>query len=111
MMSEITGNSREAPDFQYFDGFFIFRNEQQEVLMDEMTFDEYMQSYLIEHGIETRSEEELLQYIATVVEQQRAAEKLLHRVDYWVARDDPRIRILKREQQDNRNTEADNQTP
>jgi hypothetical protein len=42
-------------DFTYYEGLYSFRNETVEVLMDEATFDKYMEAYLVRHGIETRT--------------------------------------------------------
>jgi hypothetical protein len=89
----------EAPQFQYDEGFFSFRNDDVEVRIDEMTFDEYLHAYLVKHGIDTRTQEELLAYVSHVGKQHFEAEKVLHHADYWRSFSDPRIRLLDLKQQ------------
>lgn len=55
----------EQPGYQYYEEFFRFYHGDGEVLMDEETFEEYMHAYLVKHGMETRSEEELLEAATT----------------------------------------------
>jgi hypothetical protein len=96
-------------DYTYYEGFWSFRNEQVEVLMDEATFDTYLNAYLVSHGIDTRTYAELLAYVSTVDEQQHKAEKVLFNPDYWLHITDPNIRIIQvqRTQQPALTDEAD----
>lgn len=91
----------EQPEYHYYEGFFSFRNGDGEVLMDEDTFEEYMHAYLAQHGMETRSEEELLEGVTQAQQQRKEAERVLMHPDYWLAHAaDPRIRIIQREKRD-----------
>src|SRR5712691_7148812 len=82
-------------DVEYYEGFYSFRNERVEVLMDEATFDRYWHAYLVRHGIETRSNDELMVYAAKVDKQHFEAEQVLHNPDYWREIVDPHIRIIQ----------------
>ncbi len=82
-------------DFEYYEGFYSLRNERLEVLMDEATFDKYMQAYLVSHGIEARTELELVEYASSVGRQHYEVEKVLHNPDYWLRMCDPNIRIIQ----------------
>jgi alpha-L-arabinofuranosidase len=82
-------------DVEYYEGFYSFRNEQVEVLMDEATFDRYWHAYLLRHGIETRSNCELMEYAAKVDKQHFEAEQVLFKPDYWREIVDPHIRIIQ----------------
>jgi hypothetical protein len=93
----------ENPEFEYFEGFYIFSNQDVEVLMDETTFNEYLYAYFERHGIDPRSNAELLAYATQVEQQHFAAEQILHHPEYWFAFADPRIRILQRKPQDRLN--------
>ena len=84
-------------EFEYYEGFYSFRTAQIEVLMDEVTFDTHMHAYLVHHGVDTRSEAELLAYVADVQQQRREAEKVLQNPDYWRAIADPNVRVIRRD--------------
>ncbi len=96
----------DAPAFQYVDGCFCFRTDELEVHIDEMTFDEYLHAYLVKHGIETRTQDELLAYVSLVEQQQVQAENVLHHADYWRSVSDPRIRLLDLKQQKGEETSS-----
>jgi hypothetical protein len=81
---------------EYYEGFYSFRNEKLEVLMDEATFDKYMQAYLVSQEIETRTYSQLVEYAAKVSRQHFEAEQALHNPDYWAQVCDPHIRIIQR---------------
>jgi hypothetical protein len=86
----------DAPgDCIYYEGFWSFRNEKVEVLMDEATFDTYMEAYLVSHGVDTRTSAELLAYAANVERQRHEVEKVLFDPDYWLQMADPNIRIIQ----------------
>jgi len=82
-------------DGTYYEGFWSFRNEKVEVLMDEATFDTYLEAYLVSHGIDTRTSAELLAYAANIERQHHEAEKVLFDPDYWLQITDPNIRIIQ----------------
>jgi hypothetical protein len=91
----------EQPGYQYYEGFFRFYHGEVEVLMDEETFEEYMHAYLVKHGMETRSEEELLEAATKAQQQRKEVETILMNPDYWLAlAADSRIRIIRREHQE-----------
>lgn len=90
----------ERPEYHYDEGFFSFHNGDVEVLMDEETFEEYMHAYLVTHGMETRSEAELLKAVTKAQQQRKEGENILMKPDYWLTlAADSRIRIIRREQQ------------
>ena len=82
-------------DYTYYEGFWSFRNEKVEVLMDEATFDTYLKAYLVDHGIDTRTNAELLEYASNRERQHYEAEKVLFDPDYWLQITDPNIRIIQ----------------
>lgn len=82
-------------DFTYYEGFWSFRNEQGEVLMDEATFETYLNAYLVSHGIDTRTYAELVEYASTIDRQRFEAETVLFNPDYWLQSTDPNIRIIQ----------------
>jgi hypothetical protein len=88
---------KAASEFDYYEGFYSFRNEMLEVLMDEETFDKYLEAALVRRGIDTRSEPELLTYVSQVLEQRREVEKVLQNPDYWIAIADPNVRVIRRD--------------
>ena len=88
-------NDNAPDDCTYYEGFWSFRNEQVEVLMDEATFDTYMEAYLVSHGIDTRTSAELLEEATKIERQRHEAEKVLFDPDYWLQISDPRIRIIQ----------------
>jgi hypothetical protein len=96
----------EAPQFQYDEGYFCFRNDDVEVHIDEMTFDEYLYAYLEKHGIDTRTQEELLASVSHVGQQHFEAENVLHHADYWRSFSDSRIRLLDLKQQKGERTSS-----
>lgn len=79
----------------YYEGFWSFRNEKIEVLMDEATFDTYLEAYLVSHGIDTRTSAELLEYAANIERQHHEAEKVLFDPVYWLQMADQNIRIVQ----------------
>ena len=83
-------------EFEYDEGFFSFRNAEVEVLMDEATFDRYLQAYLESHGLDTRSTDELLVAITTIEQQHKEAETVLMSPNYWRGVTDPQIRVIPR---------------
>jgi hypothetical protein len=87
-------NNDATYDYEYYEGFYLLRNEKREVFMDEATFDTYRHAYLVSHGMETRTQEELEQYATSVGQQQCEVEKLLYNPEYWIGIDDPNIRII-----------------
>jgi hypothetical protein len=87
----------EVESVEYYEGFYSFRNQSLEVLMDEATFNSYMQAYLVLQGIETRKYSALVAYAADVSRQHFEAEQALHNPDYWLQICDPRIRIIRRD--------------
>jgi hypothetical protein len=88
-------NSDSLSDCIYYEGFWSFRNEKVEVLMDEATFDTYLKAYLVSHGIETRTSAELLEEATNREKQHHEAEKILFDPDYWLQMTDPNIRIIQ----------------
>jgi hypothetical protein len=88
-------NSDAPGDCIYYEGFWSLRNEKIEVLMDEATFDTYMEAYLVSHGVDTRTSAELLEYAANIERQHHEAEKVLFDPDYWLHMTDPNIRIIE----------------
>jgi len=79
----------------YYEGFWSFRNQEIEVLMDEATFDVYLKAYLVSHGIDPRTSAELLEEAAKREQQHFQAERVLFDPDYWRQINDPRIRIIR----------------
>lgn len=88
-------NDNAPDDCIYYEGFWSFRNEQVEVLMDEATFDTYLKAYLVSHGIDTRTSAELLEEATKIERQHHEAEKVLFDPDYWLQITDPRIRVIQ----------------
>jgi hypothetical protein len=88
-------NDVSLSDGTYYEGFWSFRNEEVEVLMDEATFDAYLEAYLVSHGIDTRTSTELLANVATIGRQHYEAEQVLFDPDYWLQMADPNIRIIQ----------------
>jgi hypothetical protein len=88
-------NDDSLSDGTYYEGFWSFRNEEVEVLMDEATFDTYLEAYLVSHGIDTRTSAELLAYVGNVGRQHYEAEQVLFDPDYWLQMADPNIRIIQ----------------
>lgn len=88
-------NDNAPGDCIYYEGFWSFRNEQVEVLMDEATFDTYLKAYLVSHGIDTRTSAELLEEATKIGRQHYEAEKVLFDPDYWLQITDPNIRIIQ----------------
>ncbi len=89
-------NSDSPDDCIYYEGFWSFRNERVEVLMDEATFDAYLKAYLVSHGIDTRTSAELLEEATNREKQHHEAEKVLFDPDYWLQISDPHVRIIHR---------------
>jgi hypothetical protein len=88
-------NSDSLNEETYYEGFWSFRNEQIEVLMDEATFDAYLKAYLVSHGIDTRTSAELLEEAAKRDKQYYEVERVLFNPDYWLKINDPNIRIIQ----------------
>jgi hypothetical protein len=88
-------NTDSLSNCTYYEGFWSFRNEKIEVLMDEATFDTYLKAYLVSHGIDTRTSAELLEYASTVDKQHHEAETILFNPDFWLQITDPNIRIIQ----------------
>ena len=82
-------------DYTNYEGFWSFRNEQVEVLMNEATFETYLNVYLVSHGIDTRTHAEILEYASTVDRQRYEAETVLFNPNYWLQSTDPNIRIIQ----------------
>src|SRR6266571_7348466 len=95
MNNESLNDHEEVEDVEYYEGFYVFRSPTLEVLMDEATFDRYWHAYLLRHGIETRSNCELMEYAAKVDKQHFEAEQVLFNPDYWREIVDPKIRIIQ----------------
>lgn len=91
-------NDNAPDDCIYYEGFWSFRNEQVEVLMDEATFDTYLKAYLVSHGIDTRTSAELLEEATKIERQHHEAEKVLFDPDYWLHIADPNIRVIQLQQ-------------
>jgi hypothetical protein len=88
--------NNDVPDnCNYYEGFWSFRNEEVEVLMDEATFDTYLEAYLVSHGVDTRTSAELLAYAANIERQHYEAEQVLFDPAYWLHMADPHIRIIQ----------------
>jgi len=69
--------------------------------MDEETFEEYMHAHIVKHGMETQSEEELLEAATKAQRQRKEAETILMKPDYWLAlAADMRIYIMRKEHQE-----------
>lgn len=77
-------NTDSLSDCTYYEGFWSFRNEKVEVLMDEASFDTHLKAYLVSHGIDTRTQAELLEYAAQVNKQRHDAEAVLFNPEYWL---------------------------
>ena len=87
--------TEETYEETYYEGFWSFRNQEIEVLMDEATFDEYLKAYLVSQGINPRSSDELLEEAAKRDRQYFEAEQALFNPDYWRQINDPHIRIIQ----------------
>ena len=88
----------ETYEETYYEGFWSFRNQEIEVLMDEATFDSYLKAYLVSQGIDPRSSDELMEEAAKRDQQYFEAERVLFNPDYWRQINDPHIRIIRLQQ-------------
>jgi hypothetical protein len=86
----------DAEDIGYYEGFYYFRDETLEVLMDEETYEKYRHAYLLRHGIETRSGDELLDYVTMVQEQHTQARNVLFNPEYWREIRDRKVWVIPR---------------
>ena len=107
MNNESLNDHEEVEDVEYYEGFYVFRSPTLEVLMDEATFDRYWHAYLLRHGIETRSNCELMEYAAKVDKQHFEAEQVLFNPDYWREIVDPKIRIIRRDNNTHQQRQAE----
>lgn len=87
--------NEEAYEETYYEGFWSFRNQEIEVLMDEATFDEYLEAHLVSQGIDPKSSDELLAEAEKQEQHYFKAEQVLFHADYWRHIRDPRIRIIQ----------------
>jgi hypothetical protein len=86
----------DAEDIGYYEGFYYFRNETLEVLLDEETYKKYWHAYLVRCGIETRSDDELMDYVTMVEEQHAQARKVLYNPEYWREIRDRKVWVIPR---------------
>jgi hypothetical protein len=85
--------SNACGDMPSYKGVLRLQNEQVEVLIDQETFDAYLHAYLVQQGMDTRSEEG---NTARAQQQREQAEQALMNPEYWLALPDPKIRIIQR---------------
>jgi hypothetical protein len=86
----------DAEDIGYYEGFYYFRNQTLEVLMDEETYEKYRHAYLVRHSIETRSDDELMDYVTMVEEQHAQARNVLFNPEYWREIRDRKVWVIPR---------------
>jgi hypothetical protein len=82
----------------YYEGFWSFRNQEIEVLMDEATFDAHLKAYLVSQGIDPKTSDELLKEAEKQERHYFEAERVLFNPDYWRQISDPHIRIIQLQQ-------------
>jgi hypothetical protein len=86
--------TEETYEETFYEGFWSFRNQEIEVLMDKASFDTCLKAYLMSQGIDPRSSDELLEEAAKRDQQYFEAERVLFNPDYWRQINDPHIRII-----------------
>ena len=74
-----------------------FENEALSVSMDDATFQRYLNTYLTDRGIDSRTYLQLLSYIDQVLKRRLEAVRHLENPEYWREINDPDVRVTKKQ--------------